>query len=205
MSATALYNIAMSPAEAYDFTRQALQAAGVVIGTQTPPVHFEFSLSRRDVETGSIEAVMPGRALIAADDGAHSVVTVVVDPASQFVLYAAALGLAALLFGSLIFASFSGLWLLLIVAAEGYLFWAIYSKWPTDALNLIRSKMLASSDVSGGTPAVQGVAVNFGTQTPAAGGIDIADQIRRLAELRDQGHLTQEEFDAKKTELLKRI
>ena len=37
------------------------------------------------------------------------------------------------------------------------------------------------------------------------GGTDIADQIRKLAELRDQGHLTQHEFDTKKAELLKRM
>ena len=40
---------------------------------------------------------------------------------------------------------------------------------------------------------------------PATNAADIADQIRHLAELRDQGHITQEEFDAKKAELLKRI
>ncbi len=33
----------------------------------------------------------------------------------------------------------------------------------------------------------------------------IADQIRKLGELRDQGLLTAEEFDTKKTELLARL
>ncbi len=36
-------------------------------------------------------------------------------------------------------------------------------------------------------------------------GKDISDQIRRLAELRDQGHISSEEFEAKKSELLKRM
>ena len=40
---------------------------------------------------------------------------------------------------------------------------------------------------------------------PKTTAADVADQIRHLAELRDQGHITAEEFEAKKTELLKRI
>lgn len=38
-----------------------------------------------------------------------------------------------------------------------------------------------------------------------AGQIDPVEQIRRLAELRDQGLLSEEEFQAKRTELLGRI
>jgi hypothetical protein len=37
---------------------------------------------------------------------------------------------------------------------------------------------------------------------PAGGASDSADQIRKLAELRDEGILTEEEFQAKKTQLL---
>src|SRR5476651_922868 len=123
MSVTALYNVAMSPAEAFDYTREALQASGVVISSQTPPAHIEFSLTRKDMETGSIDAVMPGRALGAATDKGQAAVTLVIDPAAQFILYAVALGLAALLFGGFIFGNFSGLWFLVVLAAEGYLFW----------------------------------------------------------------------------------
>jgi hypothetical protein len=209
MSATALYDVAMSPAEAFDYTREALQASGVHVVSQTPPVHIEFSLTRKDVETGSIDAVMPGRALVGATDQGQTTVTLVIDPATQFIMYAAALGLAALLFGSFIFTNFTGLWFLIVLAAEGYLFWAIFNKWPTDALNMIRIKMQASPAVSGGAPAVQPAAPIFASPpsppSGQSGALDITDQIRKLAELRAQGHLTQEEFDAKKSELLKRI
>jgi uncharacterized membrane protein YeaQ/YmgE (transglycosylase-associated protein family) len=41
------------------------------------------------------------------------------------------------------------------------------------------------------------------TQTPASD--DVTEQIRKLAELRDQGALTNEEFEAKKAELLSRL
>jgi hypothetical protein len=34
---------------------------------------------------------------------------------------------------------------------------------------------------------------------------DIADQITKLAALRDQGHITPEEYEAKKAELLERM
>jgi hypothetical protein len=70
--------------------------------------------------------------------------------------------------------------------------------------------MQASASVSGGAPVVMPAAPVFtpppaAAPAPSANAADIAEQIRHLAELRDQGHLTQEEFDAKKAELLKRI
>jgi hypothetical protein len=40
---------------------------------------------------------------------------------------------------------------------------------------------------------------------PNAAQPDIADQIRKLAELRDAGILTSEEFEAKKADLLERL
>lgn len=42
-------------------------------------------------------------------------------------------------------------------------------------------------------------------QAPPGGQLDIADQIAKLAVLRDQGVLTDEEFAAKKTDLLSRL
>jgi len=38
--------------------------------------------------------------------------------------------------------------------------------------------------------------------TPDAGQVDVVDQLRRFAELRDQGILTEEEFAAQKAKLL---
>ena len=206
MSAKALYNMAMNPADAFDYTREALKAAGAVLNVQTPPAHIEFSLTRKDVETGSIDAVMPGRALIAASENAQATVTVVVDPATQFIVYAVSLGLAALLLGALIFSSFSGLWFVVVLAGEAYLFWAIFTKWPADAQASIRAKMQASPSVTGGAIVVEKFAMDFQATSPPRGNSnDVADQIRKLAELRDQGHITQAEFEAKKTELLSRI
>ncbi len=45
----------------------------------------------------------------------------------------------------------------------------------------------------------------IGSAVPADSGVDFADQIRRLAELRDEGLLTDEEFEAKKAEILRRM
>lgn len=44
-----------------------------------------------------------------------------------------------------------------------------------------------------------------GMQQPAAAGPSIADQINQLAALRDQGHISEAEFQAKKAELLGRM
>jgi hypothetical protein len=43
------------------------------------------------------------------------------------------------------------------------------------------------------------------TAVPVHEAPDVADQIERLAELRDQGHITPEEYEAKKAELLERM
>ncbi len=153
---------------------------------------------------------MPGRAVIAPADDGQATVTMTVDPATQFLLYAVGIGLAALLFGGFFMGSLNGLWFLIVLGGEAWLFWNVFNKWPGDALNAIRAKMQASSAVSGGAPVAPPAAPIF-TPSPApaapasANAADIADQIRHLAELRDQGHLTQAEFDAKKAELLKRI
>lgn len=211
MAATALYTLAMSPADAFSFTREALQSAGMTIGREAPPTAIDFSLTRKDVETASIDAVMPGRATIAAaNEAGKSTVTIVIDPASQFIIYALALGFAALVFGGWFFGGV--LWFLLIVAAEAYFFWAIFSKWPSDALAHIHTKMQMSSAVSGGGPVPQHMTTPVYTPPPSApatppkaNAADVANEIRHLAELRDQGHITAEEFEAKKTELLKRI
>ncbi len=207
MPATAVYNIAMNPADAYEYTRQALQAAGAALGAQTAPTQIDFSLTRKDAETGSMDVVMPGHAIFtAAGDGA-SQLTLSIEPATQFAAYAFAIGLVALVLGGWFFGGMNGLWFLIVVAAEAYLLWHIFNKWPSAALDAIRQKMSASPAVSGGAPLVQPAATIFAPpgSSPPPSAADIADQIRRLAELRDQGHITQDEFDAKKAELLKRI
>lgn len=212
MPATAFYNLTMSPADAFAYTRGALQASGVSLGAQSPLSLIEFSLTRKDFETGSIDAIMPGRAVVAPTPDGQTTVTISVDPATQFILYAAGIGLAALLIGGMMFGNMSNLWFLLVLGGEAYLFWSIFNKWPGDALAAIHTKMRASDAVNGGPTVVHTAAPVFTPPAaappagaPSANAADIAEQIRHLAELRDQGHLTQEEFDAKKAELLKRI
>lgn len=42
-------------------------------------------------------------------------------------------------------------------------------------------------------------------QEPQTATIDVTEQIKKLGELRDQGFLTEQEFDSKKQELLARM
>lgn len=215
MAATALYTLAMSPADAFSYTREALQSAGMTLGQQTPPSGIDFSLTRKDVETVSIDAIMPGRAIIAPGaEAGQATVSIAVEPASQFMIYAIGIGLAALIVGNWTVAWLigNGLWFLIVAGAEGYLLYSIFTRWPADALAHIHTRMQASSKVSGGGPAPQSTPVYTPPVAPAPSATpakttaaDVADQIRHLAELRDQGHITVAEFEAKKTELLKRI
>jgi len=217
MAATALYTLAMSPADAFSYTREALQSAGMTLGQQVPPTTIEFSLTRKDVETASIDAIMPGRAFAAPGAVAgQSTVNIAIEPASQFMIYALGIGLAALIVGNWTVAWVigNGLWFLIVAGAEGYLFYSIFNRWPADALAHIHTRMQASPKVSGGGPAPQPAPIYTPPppSTPPAPATtlkttaaDVADQIRHLAELRDQHLITPEEFEAKKTELLKRI
>jgi hypothetical protein len=213
MPATALFQVEMSQADAFAYTRSALRAAGAAPGAETPPSLIGFSITRRDLQMGgSLDAVMPGHAAVTAAGEGQATVTLAVEPASQFVMYALGIGLVALVLGGMLFGGMGGLWFLLVIGGEAYLFWTIFNIWPNEALAAIRARMQASPAVSGGGPVPQAAAPVYAPgPTPAAAAAtashaaDIAAQIRHLAELRDQGHITQEEFDAKKTELLKRI
>ncbi|HEY0301835.1 MAG TPA: hypothetical protein VGC36_10900, partial [Rhizomicrobium sp.] len=154
MAVTALYTIAMSPAEAFEYTRGALAAAGAAPGVQSPPSLLEFSLAHKDPNLGgSLEAVMRGRAVIAPDGEARSAVTLSIEPATEFILYAAGIGLAAALFGNWFLGTLSGLWVIFVLSGEAYLFWAAFNKWPNEAMAKVHTRMRASEKVSGGEPA----------------------------------------------------
>ena len=208
MSATAVYTFAMPIGDAYDYTRGALEASGAVLGTQMPPGRIDFTLNRKDPDTGALDLEMAGRATLSATGESQSAVTLSIDPATGLFTYALGLGLVALLVGSLIF-NWGALWFLIVIAAEAWLFWSVFNKWPVAVLDSIRERMLASPSVSGGAPVVQPVAPIFAPSPSTAStgntAAEIADQIRQLATLRDQGHITPEEFEAKKADLLKRI
>lgn len=208
MPATAVYSFAMPVAEAYDYTRGALEASGATLGPQTPPERIDFAIHRKDPDTGAIDLDMPGHADFAAEGEGKSSVTLSLDPATNLFVYGLGIGVMAIIFGSWIGGG-GPLWFLIVLAIEAWLFWSIFNKWPTAALDAIRAKMTLSPSVNGGAPVVQPVAPIFAPMPPrgpaAANAAEIADQIRDLAALRDQGHISQDEFDAKKSELLKRI
>jgi hypothetical protein len=52
---------------------------------------------------------------------------------------------------------------------------------------------------------IQALVLNFGQPAPTAATTDIPEQLMKLAQLRDSGIITQEEFAAKKAELLARL
>ena len=68
--------------------------------------------------------------------------------------------------------------------------------------NKVQVKWIKDGDVSEFVAAVRS---RMGKSSNAAAASDVAEQIRKLAELRDQGLLTDSEFQAKKTELLSRM
>jgi len=208
MSATAVYTIAMPIGDAFDYARGALEASGAELGAQVPPGRIDFRVRRKDPDMGAIDLDMPGHATLTADGAEATTLTLAIDPAMTLFTYALGLGLAALVIGSFVF-GWGALWFLIVIAAEAWLFWSLFSKWPVVVLDAIREKMQASPSVSGGAPVVQPVSPIFSSSPPSGPSANnaaaIADQIRQLATLREEGHITAEEFEAKKAELLKRI
>lgn len=70
--------------------------------------------------------------------------------------------------------------------------------------NKVKMKWIQSPDFATFVELVKG---RIGKRTPVTqeASLDIPDQIRKLSELKDSGILTEEEFTAKKTELLGKI
>jgi hypothetical protein len=151
--ATAAYTLSMTQAEAFDYTRGAIEGAGAVIGSQLPPNRIDFALTLTQKELGSVAVPMPGYAIATPLPDGQVNVTLTVDAASSYVVYALGIGLIALLLGNVLFGGLGGLWFVLVAAAVGYGIWALYMKLPGDALALIGAKMRASSKVTGGGPA----------------------------------------------------
>jgi hypothetical protein len=110
--------------------------------------------------------------------------------------------------------------LLLGLGSTAYLVWHLGSKWPSDIANDILRRVpgawatAAPLSASGGGAAASqpwhsadspAEIDPSGPPPKAEPTSNIFDQIKQLAGLRDAGAITSEEFDSKKTELLKRL
>jgi hypothetical protein len=77
---------------------------------------------------------------------------------------------------------------------------------PTIIRNKMRPVVTALAHAQGAAVAESGAAVaGVPAQTPPIVQESIPDQIKQLADLRDQGIVTNEEFEAKKADLLARM
>ena len=61
----------------------------------------------------------------------------------------------------------------------------------------IEQQMMTDADQEAG-----GAAASPAAPATGGGGVDVADQLQKLADLRDQGVLTDEEFEAQKAKIL---
>ncbi|RMF24330.1 MAG: hypothetical protein D6760_03530, partial [Deltaproteobacteria bacterium] len=208
---------------AFEQTLSAIQAAGGVIEWNAPPNSAKFRLNKRDFwNTGGTTVKYSGDVRVSAAGPQASLVDISmqVDWGSMVPIMASAI-LGAIVFSWMMPVYGSMLILLALMMAVLYA-WQFASKFPTDTTEKILKKLPRADAVSqAGSPAAATPAYASGgasnnqaataTSTPAdssstqAGSANIADRIKQLASLREAGAITQEEYDAKKAELLKEL
>ena len=191
-----------SVAQASVWIADAVRAAG---GTPSPqvggqPVRFSIKLPGNIWEGKNIP--YDGTAHLTVVDASQTRIDVVVSSASAFYLY---LGLAVIFM--FVFAHWLSplLMLLGLVAIVWFVFQAAGS-WAQEVANRVIAGLPQGAGVPGSAAPPAGSAGNPAPPRRAdAGTADIPDQIKKLGELHASGVLTDDEFQAKKSELLKRL
>ncbi len=200
-------------AEASSVFVDTVRAAGGTVSSQVPGQPIHFTIKRPGNIWEGKNTPYDGTATLTPLGAAQTRIDVVVSCSSTFFLY---LGLGV------IFVFLFAAWLspLIVLLALVAVVWSIFQAtgpWAQEVANhVIAALPPAVIAVPGGTgPAATLATAPAPAEAPAANpaspsvsgpaGADIADQLKKLGELHATGILTDEEFQAKKTELLKRL
>jgi hypothetical protein len=220
--------VALPPEAAFERTLAALQAAGCEITFQAPSTSLKFNKYLQNLSTSGFKVRYTGDLSVGPTTSpGQSIVglTLQLDGGSAapvYILYAVVLVFMLWLLGLI--------GLLITIVGFGYTVWMLGSKTQGDWTRDLLGRIAAAGSVQPQNPAMQPIAPTAGvapiappaTAAPGAGAAaatmaasapeashphatDYLDQIKKLAELRDAGALSQEEFDSKKAELLSRV
>ena len=203
-----------SVADAWAVFADAVRAAGGTASSQLPGQPIRFTIKRPGNIWEGKNTPYEGTANLVPLSAAQTRIDVTVSCAAMFYVY---LGLGVL------FLFFFAYWVspLIILLGLVAVVWSAFQAagpWAQEVVNhVIAALPSAATAVAGGSaPATAITAAPVAASSPvanpvsphgsdAAGSVDVADQLKKLGELHATGVLTDEEFQAKKAELLKRL
>jgi hypothetical protein len=196
-----------SVAEASSIFAEGVRAAGGTISSQVPGQPIRFTIKRAGNIWEGKNTPYDGTANLVPLSATQTRIDVTVSCSTMFYLY---LGLGVIFI--FLFAWWSPLFILLGLAA---IVWAAFQgagPWAQEVANHVVAALPAVAGAPGPAATIAPAPAASPTGTPASpqasdspARVDIADELKKLGDLHATGVLTDEEFQAKKTELLKRL
>jgi hypothetical protein len=205
MPAQSSISVELDAPSAYARVMSAVQTIGGQIKMQTPPQSAQFGYVLKNLwKTGGMAVKFDGAVNVqpVSDKLARVTTNVKVDFGSA-VPYFLTLGVCGLF--ALVLGNGGMLILLCLLGGAVYSYIEFNTKTPEEICQKIAAALPVTTMAYTPPPGAAPMASPPPSATSAEAGIDIAAQIKKLAELRDMGALTTGEFDAKKAELLKRL
>lgn len=188
-------------AGAYALAIQALQAAGANVEWQAPPQGARFELTRRDfMTTGGVKVRYNGELTIIQNGPRQSTARISLKLHSSSLSTVIVIDVVCVL----LLGYTAGILLLLGLGLTAWQVWTLSTKVPQEmAGKLLMSISNGYAGAPAPEPAPLAVTPQARPAAPASG--NVMEQLRQLAELRSVGAVTNEEFEAKKAELLRRL
>lgn len=183
---------------------QALAGVDGTATTQVPGQPIKFNL--KDIGKKGLQDwryfTFEGSATLLEQPDACTRIDMAVSCPGSYFLYAAACAIVGLVIAFMIPGFGIVLWLIALIGVG----WSVYqasSVYPEQLADRIVSRIPGIVTIGSASPPSPAVA----TASPplASGGSVVAEQLKKLGELHSAGVLTDAEFAAKKTELLKRL
>lgn len=197
-----------SVAEAPSIFAEAVRAAGGTVTSQVPGQPIRFTIKRPGNIWEGKNTPYDGTANLVPLSATQTRIDVTVSCSTTFYLY---LGLGV------IFIFLFAWWLspLFILLGLAAIVWSAFQgagPWAQEVANHVVAALPAVAGAAGPAATIAPAPAASPTGTPASpqasdspARVDIADELKKLGELHATGVLTDEEFQAKKTELLKRL
>ena len=202
-----------SVAEASTVFADAVRAAGGTVSSQLPGQPIRFTIKRPGNIWQGKNTPYEGTANLIPLSAGQTRIDVAVSCSPMFYLY---LGLGVIFL--FLFVYWSPLIVLLGLVAVVWSAFQAAGPWAQEVANHVTAALPPAAFAVAGASAptaTNTAAPAAGASPPAnpvsshacdsAGGADIADELKKLGELHTTGVLTDEEFQAKKAELLKRL
>lgn len=209
---------------AFAAATSAVQAAGGAVTWQAAPQSARFEMTKKDfMNTGGMKVRYDGELSIAPQGARQSLVRFNIKVNSGSLTPLILVNVVAVLILAMMSGPGGGFVLLVGLAAGGWQLYNVSSKLPGELAEKVQRSLPAPPPLGaamGGYAPQQaayappppvmngqmaGGAGHGGGAAPAGGTSSAVEQLKQLAELRNVGAITPEEFEAKKAELLARL